>query len=543
MKRIATTLLALAAIGAFVVLSTGASGGDQDAHTYWAEFDNAFGLIKGGDLKVAGVRAGKITDLKLDRKTKRALVGFQITENGFGSLRRDVHCESRPQSLIGEYFVDCLPGTDKTEWKADQVIPVDHTASTVAPDLVNNIMRRPYRERLSIIVNELGAGVAGNAEQLNDAIRRAHPALRETDKVLATLARQNKILADLALNADRVIGDMANNHKDVGRFVLEARNASKASAARDTAISEGWRRLPGFLRELRPTMAQLGRTADAQTPSLRDLNASAGQLEGLFKNLKPFAEASGPAIQSLGRASVTGRRAMRAAGPTIDELKRFASGAPELGKNLAIILEHLDSRENAAEKDPRSPGGNGYTGLEALLTYVYDQTLSTNVYDSNTHILKVAIFKNKCADFYDAKKVRDHPEDAKECAATLGPNQPGINFPDVTEREGVYQARAERDARAKRIDGQRTPDAGPAPADQTPSKQDGGGQGDAPKTPDAPIQVPDVLPDLPGGPSLPELPKGVTPDTITKTLGLASQLADDTDRRRQTQLLDYLFAP
>ena len=75
------------------------------------ELDNAFGLIQGGDLKVAGVRAGQITDIRLDKRTKLALVGFRIDKNGFGSLRGDVHCESRPQSLIGEYFLDCLPGT------------------------------------------------------------------------------------------------------------------------------------------------------------------------------------------------------------------------------------------------------------------------------------------------------------------------------------------------------------------------------------------------------------------------------------------------
>ncbi len=45
-------------------------------------------------------------------------------------------------------------------------------------------MRRPYRERLRIILDELGAGVGGRADDINETIRRASPALRETDKVL-----------------------------------------------------------------------------------------------------------------------------------------------------------------------------------------------------------------------------------------------------------------------------------------------------------------------------------------------------------------------
>ena len=55
-------------------------------------------------------------------------------------------------------------------------------------------MRLPYRQRLSLIVAELGTGVAGRGSELNQVIRRADPALKEVDKVLALLASQNKVL-------------------------------------------------------------------------------------------------------------------------------------------------------------------------------------------------------------------------------------------------------------------------------------------------------------------------------------------------------------
>ena len=62
---------------------------------------------------------------------------------------------------------------------------------TVDIDLIGNTMREPERERLSLILNELGTGLAGRGRDLNEVIRRANPALRETDKVLEILARQN----------------------------------------------------------------------------------------------------------------------------------------------------------------------------------------------------------------------------------------------------------------------------------------------------------------------------------------------------------------
>ena len=155
-------------------------------------------------------------------------MGFTIDKSGFGSLRTDAFCESRPQSLIGEYFVDCRPGSARKELKPGQMIPVKQTASTIGPDLIGNIMRRPYRERLSLIVSGLGAGVAGNGQNLNDTIRRAVPALRETDRVLAILARQNTVIRDLNVNADTVVSDLAGNRRDVARWVDKANKTARS---------------------------------------------------------------------------------------------------------------------------------------------------------------------------------------------------------------------------------------------------------------------------------------------------------------------------
>ena len=530
MRRLLSIALVILAAGALAVLGTGASS-DTGGREYEVEIDNAFGLIEGGDLKVAGVRAGKITSLELDRSTRRAVVGFRVDEVGFGSLRRDVRCDVRPQSLIGEYFVDCLPGTDRRELPEGTRIPVSRTTSTIPADLVNNILRRPYRERLSLILGELGAGVAGNAGNLNAALKRANPALRETDRVLAILAKQNRVLADLVRDADTVVGDLAGNRRDVGRFVGEARDTAVASAERQADIAAGFRRLPGFLRELRPTMAALGSVADEQTPALRDLSASAGELERLFDNLPPFADASRPAFRSLGRASQVGRGAVRSARSTVSEARRFARGTPELGGNLATVLEHLDDREHAVEDDPRSPGGKGYTGLEALLTYVFDQTLSTNIFDRSKHLLKVAVFESPCADYADAKTARELGE---QCAATLGPNQPGINVPDPTLAPGetfdgddsvTVPGLDSGNRRAPRRRGTpRERERSAAPGPQAP-----GGRKPDPGRDEAPRRKLDLGPLLPGGklPDLAPLPEVALPQL----------------NRSDDSLLDYLLGP
>lgn len=436
MKRLATLTLLLLGLGAFALVAGGVAESDP-GNEYFVELDSAFGLVEGGDMKIAGVRAGELTRITLDRRTKRAIVGFKITRDGFGSIRTDATCATRPQSLIGEYYIDCQPGRAAQKLPENGRIPVSRTTTTVGPDLVNTVLRRPYAERLSIILSELGAGVAGNATNLDDAIRRASPALRETDKVLAKLARQNATLVQLTENADTVVGDLDANRKDVGRWVLEARDTARTTATRKAALAEGFRRLPAFLDELTPTMRLLGQTADAQTPALRDLRATAGPLRLFLDRLGPFAEASRPAVDALGKASVTGEESVRAARPVVTQLRRTARGAPEVFKNLAIVLEHLDDPANALEDDPRAaratgrPAPTGYSGLESFLTYAYDQVLATNIYDQNNHLLKIGVtVGGNCSDYADVPRAKEVGE---ECVAALGPNRPGINFVDPTD--------------------------------------------------------------------------------------------------------------
>jgi phospholipid/cholesterol/gamma-HCH transport system substrate-binding protein len=479
--RLLLALLIAGACGTAAFVA--ATGTGEGPPAYTVELDNAFGLVEGSDVKVAGVRAGQVTGMRVDARSKRALIDFEIDRDGFGSLRADAFCESRPQSLIGEYFIDCRPGTGRRVLGDGGTIPVEQTASTIPVDLINNVMSRPYRERLGIILDELGAGVGARAPQIQEAVRRAVPALRETDRVLAILAEQNGVLADLVTNADTVVGNLAGNRRDVGRWVREARQTASATAERRAALAASLRRLPGFLRELRPTLAKLGAATDAQAPALQDLDASAGELERLFENLEPFSEATRDGMRSLAELSRAGRPALRAAGPTIAELDRFSTRTPELASNLAIVLDDLDDRGRAVERDRRSPGGQGYTGFEALLQYVFDQTMAINAFDSNGYMLKVDLFLSKCSQYQNVQSLREEmkkdPAFYRDCAAILGPNQPGITQPDPSYTGAQEQGGSGRPARAgSRRAREQDPPEPPPSATPPPSPQaaEGGGE-------------------------------------------------------------------
>jgi virulence factor Mce-like protein len=444
MRRALVSVVLVLAAGAFVVIAGGASSGSP-AGTYKIDFDNAFGLVTGADFKVAGVPAGKIESIGLrpaciagNTQDCQAQVTVQVTKAGFGQFHQDISCQSRPESLIGEYYVDCDPGSSGPVLRSGSTIPVSHTQSTIPADLLQDVMRLPYRQRFTLIVNELGAAAAARGGDLQAALQRAVPALTETDNLLNLLANDSTTLQNLTRDSNSVITALANNSTNVERFIDEADRTATATATQQQNLRETIAKLPGLLEQLRPTLAQLGTTVTTNTPVLANLDQASGQLDRLLTDLPPFSRSARPAIKALGQASVTGKLAVQAATPTVKDLNAFAKPTPELAGNLAIVLHDLDDRSRAVEPDPRSPGGKGFTGLEALLGYVFNQTLAINTFTPTGHVLAVdAFFSAMCSPYATpatvALMLKQYGSQYRQCYSWLGPNQPGVNETDPSD--------------------------------------------------------------------------------------------------------------
>jgi virulence factor Mce-like protein len=509
MRRV--LLLALLALGAGAAATAQVGADDRDRYT--VVLDSAFGLTDGADLRAAGVNVGKVADLDVERSTARALATVEVTKPSFAGFRKDVFCEVRPQSLIGEYYLDCDPGTSAQP--APRTIPVEQTAGTISPDVVLDILRRPARERFGIILSELGQGLSARGDDLQTTIRRGVPALRETDRVLRILADNRRTLQRLTADADDVLADLASNRRDVARFVRAAGDTTTASAQRRDELATTVRRLPAFLRELRPTLAELGTAAERQTPALADLRRAAPDLETLLRRLGPFAESARPAVRGLGEASRTGVSAVREARSTVRELRTLGAASTEPMRNLRFVLEDVDDRDRAVEPNRLSPTGRGFTGLEALLQYPFVQSQAINIFDSKSYLLKLALLDNECNGYTNAQTAREDSERTARCKQWLGPNQPGVTTGPFAGEEATATAR-------------RRPQPGEQPPGEAPAAP-------GPAAPSTPAPTP---PRIDPGKLLDRILPDVT-DKLPKLPPPPRNLGPDSDR----SLLDFLLGP
>jgi ABC-type transporter Mla subunit MlaD len=389
-------LIAAAALVA-VCLAAGlaiGAGGDNGGGRYLvrAVFDNSSFVIPGEDVKVAGVKVGKIDSLDLTKDNK-AVVVLNITDPAFQSFKTDAGCRIALQSLIGEQFVDCkataggndgrakaLPAIKDGPGKGQHLLSVSHNTTPVGVDLLNNIMRQPQRERFRLIISELGAGLAANGEGLRKAVRRANPALQQVDNVVAILARQNDMLGKLVDDSDTVLGPLAEHRKDLGGFVDTAGQTAVATAKQGDALEQNFAKLPAFLEQLKPATQRFGALADQMTPAVASLSAQAPAVNQALKDLGPFSLSATPALKTLGNVADRGRQTFPKIGGLVDSLGNLATPLQPLAANLGDVSSSFDSAG----------------GFESLMRFIYNYTGTVNGEDAQGHFLRSTVDVTNC---------------------------------------------------------------------------------------------------------------------------------------------------
>jgi phospholipid/cholesterol/gamma-HCH transport system substrate-binding protein len=397
MRRIVATLALLAA--ATLVLFGQAASDTGGEYKVRGIFDNGGFLVPGEQVRVAGATVGSVSSVEVTLPGEpvhrdgtpdpgKAVVVMKIDEPGFQNFRQDATCLIRPQSLLGEKYVDCQPTLPRAPGSelppelevvpedqpgaGQRFLPLENNGKEVDIDLINNIMREPYADRFRLIFNDLGAGFAARGEDLAAIIRRADPALRQTNRVLAELARQNQQLSQLARDSDTILKPFARERRAVAGFINNANVAAEATAERSQDLEAGFQRFPGALRELRLTMAKLRAFSDQATPVFAQFRAGAPAITRATKALGPFANATEPALTSLGTAAQQSQQPFVNSDPILRKARDLAKSAVPGAKNLARLLASL-----------RRTGGYRH-----LMTFFFNTTGGVNGFDQFGHFLR-----------------------------------------------------------------------------------------------------------------------------------------------------------
>jgi ABC-type transporter Mla subunit MlaD len=414
MRRIVLIIAGLLLAALLIALPAVGSNGISGTYLVRGYFDNGSFVVSGEQVRIAGATVGTVqsVDVSNDDETAslengahavpgKAVVVMQIDKEGFKDFRQDASCTIRPQSLIGEKYVDCdptqprAPGTplppplqkipDGQTGAGEYLLPLENNVTTVDLDLIQNIQRLPYRDRFRLILNSLGAGLAGRGEDLGEVIDRANPALRATDQVLHILAEQNQQLASLASNGDAVLEPLARNRAHITGFLHNAAIAGQATAERSADLEESLRLFPATLHQTRLTLAKLKDFTDQGTPLFTDLNTAAPGLSKATVNLPAFTRVGIPALTSLGNAAQTAGPKLAASDGLLSDLAATASSSVPIGQNFSAFLNTFTKTQ----------------GFKYLMDFIYNSVGSSNGFDAYGHFLRSNLQLTSCVEVSD----------------------------------------------------------------------------------------------------------------------------------------------
>lgn len=430
MRRALAIASVLLAAGALAVFATGS--GDAGGYKVRAIFDNAAFVITGEDVKIAGVKVGAIESLDVTDDKKAAVV-LNITDGKYHNFRKDASCTIRPQGLIGEKFIECrptiprgagapaaplLPKIEEGPGKGQYLLPSSNTSKPVDLDLINNIARLPYRQRLTIILNEFGTGLAGNGANLNQAIRNANPAFKELENVVSILASENKVLAQLAEDGDAVLAPLARERGHFAGFIRNAGITAEATAERSADLAQDFAKFPAFLREFGPTMDAFNAFNESLIPISNDLTRSASSINDFVTGAPAFTAASTKALVSLGDTADIAGPALVKSQPLLNDLGSLADKAGPLATNLASLLTSFQDQ----------------SGLRHFLDFVYYVAGSTNGINEFGHYLRAQLVLNTCATYSETN--------SKTCTANFDTDFGSVTAPASAGKVASVQSSA-----------------------------------------------------------------------------------------------------
>jgi phospholipid/cholesterol/gamma-HCH transport system substrate-binding protein len=414
--RILVTLALLAAIAAIAVTGIQRlTGAGTSGYLVRAVFDNSSFVIAGEQVKVAGVTVGTIHAVQLTPQNKAALV-LQITNRLFVPFRADAHCQIGLESLLGEQFVQCTPTQSRPAGapaspplpairsgpdQGQHLLPVQNTTTPVGLDLLNDITRLPQQERLRLIIAGLGAGLDGNGHELNAALRRADPALAQTDRVIAVLAGEDRTLARLTDESARVLAPLSAQRRHLGGFIQHAGAVAVASAQEGQAIQQNLKDFPPFLRQLTPAAARLTNLAGQMTPALQSLQGQAPAINAALHGLGPLAKSSVPALKTLGSVAQRGETVFPRAHALAQQLVALGQPLLPLATDIAAVAQSFD---NAG-------------GIEDVMRFIYYYAGSVNGENSLGHYIRSLLEIGSC--------VTRSPASVPGCGATFATTTTG----------------------------------------------------------------------------------------------------------------------
>jgi len=251
------------------------------------EFKDTAGLLKTNDVRMAGVTAGQVQDIKV--QGNYAVAAVQVNQ-GYAPVYKDAHAIVRPKNLLGETYVEIDRGHPNAGNFGDgDTIKLINTITPVQIDDVLNALDPDTRTKLQVVINSLGEATAARGQDLNIStldLRRIAADLAVTS---TSLNQEKDNLDALLVQFDLAQKMFADFHTQLAQVLADWNTSSTTLMNHDVQLASAL----GHLNTV------LGDLDSALTPNTRPLTTMVANLPGTIDNTNDFLSVSTQVMQAF----------------------------------------------------------------------------------------------------------------------------------------------------------------------------------------------------------------------------------------------------
>ena len=346
-------LMALAGTGVLHYLVS-----PQPRHEVKVQFANSKQLHKGDDVRIDGIAAGKVGDIKSSGGGNQSTVTLNVN-NDATKLYRDATAVVRWKTVLGgDFYVDLAPGSPDAGSLGSQTIPVSRTSSQVELDDITSVLQPNAVRGLHTLPGELTKALSNPAQpgRLLNAVADISPdaqaglgALRgqvpdrDLRQLISATATTVKAIDRPDDRTRKLISGAAATLGTTGRRAadLQATIAKSPSVMRDsdTTLTQ----LQGTLALANPLLAKLRVPSGQVAPTLAHLNPTLTGANRLLHRAEPLLHSLRPAAASLAKVAKAGLPLIRGLEPSLDRTQKtilpmLSEKDPQTTKSTAVMI-------------------------------------------------------------------------------------------------------------------------------------------------------------------------------------------------------------
>ena len=220
-------------------------------------FPEATTLGLEADVRVAGVRVGKVRAKTLDPKGNRTIATVEL-DRRFAPVLSTARAILRQKTLLGETYIELTTGTP-----GSKPIPEGGTLSngqvqpTVELDEIFRAFDPTTRQAFRTWQSSLAQSFSGRGQNLSDAFGNLPSLAIDGAKTLRILDQENAPLHRLILHTGGVFGALSHNESALHNLIVNSGQVFSATASQNEALATTFHIFPTFLDESKLTLARL----------------------------------------------------------------------------------------------------------------------------------------------------------------------------------------------------------------------------------------------------------------------------------------------